>query len=77
MLHIPREEARLQIPPTVGVIEPAGDGRSLLRIGADQLDFIIRVAAQLGCDFDVVDPPELREAVDRIGRRLSRSAGGR
>jgi hypothetical protein len=57
----------------VGVVEPAGEGRALLRIGADHMRFIIAVAAELDCDFDVLDPPELQAAVRRVARRLSRS----
>jgi predicted DNA-binding transcriptional regulator YafY len=77
LLHLPVSEARTRVPPTVGIIEAIGDDRSLLRIGADHSRFILLVASELDCEMEVLDPPELREAVRRVARRLSNSVKGR
>jgi predicted DNA-binding transcriptional regulator YafY len=71
-LHLDVEEARRRFPPTVGVVEAAGPDRSTLTIAADTRGGLVAFAAGLGCDFDVLEPAELRDALRRHGRRLAR-----
>ena len=43
----------------------------LLRIGADDLEWIVRRLSALGVPFTVLSPPELRDAVLREAGRLA------
>ena len=36
----------------------------------DSLDWMASVLARLGCDFSVVQPPELRQSIVALARRL-------
>jgi predicted DNA-binding transcriptional regulator YafY len=68
LLHVSPAEARKRIPPALGTLEPAENG-VLLRLGAEELEWIARFLAGLPWDFTVVSPPELRKAlVDAAGR---------
>jgi predicted DNA-binding transcriptional regulator YafY len=64
------EEARRRIPRTIGDPEQAEDG-VLLRARTDDLDAAAREIARLGWPFTVVRPPELRDAVRRLGESLT------
>lgn len=59
-----------EVARTVGVLEAIDDERTLLRIAANDLDWIARFLAGLPCPFVVVDPPELRGALRRVARRV-------
>jgi predicted DNA-binding transcriptional regulator YafY len=56
----------------VGVIEQA-DNATVLRIGADDLDWIARYLASLPCGFTVIEPEDLRESVARLATQLAAS----
>src|SRR5690606_19902886 len=72
MLFTPLEEAAKTIPPTVGSLEAVDEG-TLLRIGADELDWIARYLAGLPFEFDVRHPSELRAELRALARRLQRT----
>ena len=74
-LEISLEEARRLVNPSVGAVE-AMDGGVRLRIGADDLDWIVRRLSLLGVAFTVLDPPELRDAVLKEAARLAVCARG-
>ncbi|HXZ99031.1 MAG TPA: YafY family protein [Candidatus Binatia bacterium] len=67
------EEARQRVAPSVGTLEPI-DGGVRLRLGADDLGWIVRYLAGLGMNFTVISPPELRDAVLREAERLEACA---
>jgi predicted DNA-binding transcriptional regulator YafY len=69
ILDTPFEEASSEVLPSVGLLEPHPRG-SLLRVGADDLDWIARYLVRLDFPFEVVAPDELRDAVRRLGERL-------
>jgi predicted DNA-binding transcriptional regulator YafY len=71
LLHVDPVEAAEDIPRTVGSVE-AFEGATLLRIGADDLQWIARYLAGSPFDFEVRDPPELRDELRALGRRLQR-----
>ncbi|MGI8516125.1 MAG: helix-turn-helix transcriptional regulator [Acidimicrobiia bacterium] len=73
ILQVSFAEARKLVSPMVGVIERQRGG-ALLRIGADDVDWIARFLASLGCGFRVLDPPELNEALARLGAKLIRNS---
>lgn len=70
LLRLPLEEAARLVPPTVGILEPAG-ADTLLRIGADDPEWIARYLAGLPCRFRVLEPEGLREALGALARRLT------
>jgi len=74
-LEVTPEEARRLIGPGEGTMESL-DGAVLLRIGADDLEWIARRVARLGVPFTVLDPPELRHAVRSEAARLAACAEG-
>jgi predicted DNA-binding transcriptional regulator YafY len=74
-LETSMEEARRRVSPSVGTLEPL-DGAVRLRLGSDDLEWIVRYLAGLGVDFTVLDPPALRDAVRREAARLSACAEG-
>jgi predicted DNA-binding transcriptional regulator YafY len=73
-----RRTAEAEIPRTVGIVDEV-DGDTILRIGANELDWLARYVASLPFDAEVLDPPELRAAVREVARRLldTNRPGGR
>jgi predicted DNA-binding transcriptional regulator YafY len=69
LLQTSLREARRRIQPTLGTVEQRPEG-VLLRIGADELDWIARYLAGLDVAFTVVRPPELSVALRRLAERL-------
>jgi predicted DNA-binding transcriptional regulator YafY len=79
LLDAPIELARHVVSPIEGTLRETPDG-VLLTTQADELDWVARLLAALPCRFTVREPPELLDALRRLGSRLdecvSRSAGG-
>lgn len=73
VLQLSLEDARRRISPIDGTLTPVAGG-TLLRFGADDLDWAAGYLAHLECDFVVVNPPELRGALSRMAKRLQASA---
>jgi predicted DNA-binding transcriptional regulator YafY len=74
-LEVSLEEARRMVSPSIGTLEPL-DGAALLRIGADDLGWIVHRLCALGVDFTVLSPPALRDAVLKEAARLAVCARG-
>ena len=70
-LHLPIKEAQRQVPSTVAVLEPDGDHATIAQIGGDA-DWIARYLAGLECDFDVLEPADVRRELRALGERLLR-----
>jgi predicted DNA-binding transcriptional regulator YafY len=68
-LHLDLARAAERVPPTMGVLEADGEHRTVVRIGGD-LDWIARQLVALGCEVEVVDPPELADELHALGRQL-------
>jgi predicted DNA-binding transcriptional regulator YafY len=62
LLHTTMEEARRCIAPEVAVLETENEG-VLLRCYTDNLHWLARLLAGLGCLLDVRHPPELKAAL--------------
>jgi predicted DNA-binding transcriptional regulator YafY len=58
-----------------GTVEPIDDRSCRLRMAVDGLEWPAMVLAAVGADFEVVEPPELREDVGRIAALFGRAAG--
>jgi predicted DNA-binding transcriptional regulator YafY len=69
LLETSLREARRRVSPTLGTLEqtPAG---VLLRIGADELDWIARYLAGLDLAFTVIRPAALNAALSALAERL-------
>ena len=65
------------VGPADGTLEPLDAGSCLLRTGAVNLDVLVIHVMLLGCEFEVIEPPELtrriRAAKDLLGRAVDRS----
>lgn len=70
-LHCPPAEARHHIPPTVGVVSdhPHNAEHSSVELGGDA-DWVARYLASIEISFEVVSPPEVHKALQRLGERL-------
>jgi predicted DNA-binding transcriptional regulator YafY len=73
-LHAPVQVIAAELPPTVGVLEAAGDDTCMLTTGSDSLDSLTFHLGELGCEFTVLEPPELIERVRALAGRLQRAA---
>ncbi|MFY1597626.1 helix-turn-helix transcriptional regulator [Micromonospora sp. WMMD737] len=69
------DQVRKLVPPQVGRVEDDRDGWCVLAIGGDDLDWLAMHAARLGFEAEVLEPPELRESVVLLARRLAAMAG--
>ena len=79
LLELPVDDAAERLPRTLAELADA-DGRTLLRMRVNSLEWVAGLLAGLGCDFTIVGPDELRVSIDKLSRRLARIAranGGR
>lgn len=70
VLHADMKDAGALVPEGTGVLEPLGEGRTLLTTGGDALDWIAVRLALLGVPFEVREPPELAAYIGELGGRL-------
>ncbi|HZC26867.1 MAG TPA: WYL domain-containing protein [Actinopolymorphaceae bacterium] len=75
LLHLPYEEAVRWFTASIGVLEPAGPDRSVLRIGANDLEPLVHFACWIRCDFEVLEPVVLRERLRDKAAQLLRRHG--
>ena len=71
LLLVEPDVAAESVSPLAGQLEPT-EGGTLLRTGADDLDWIARYLASLPFGFEIIHPPQLRKEVRRLARRLLR-----
>ncbi|MEV6579231.1 YafY family protein [Streptomyces sp. NPDC051582] len=75
-LKVSAEAAAATVGPSQGVLEPLDAESCLLRTGAVSLDVLVIHVMLLGCEFEVVEPPELadriRAARDLLGRAVEK-----
>lgn len=62
------------VGPLAGRVEAEGDETCVLVTGADELDHLVVHLLLLDLELEVLDPPELREALGRAAARLARAA---
>src|SRR3954468_23388673 len=75
VLKAPIEAVEGRVPKAVGTLEPIDDESCLLRTGSDWLGGLAVYVAEIGVDFEVVDPPEFVERVRLLAGRVSRATG--
>ena len=74
-LHASAEWVAERVWPTVAVVEPIDERTCLVRTGAESLDVLTLLVAQIGAEFDILEPPELAVHVRALADRLVRAAG--
>ena len=57
------------------VIEPDGPDACIVTAGADEPERMVPWLAMPGCEFEVLEPPEVIAAVRAVSERLARAAG--
>jgi predicted DNA-binding transcriptional regulator YafY len=72
----PAAEVRRRVGANRGVVRPAGARAAQLELGADSLEWLAGSLVELGCDFEVEEPAELRDYLADLGRRLAGRHGG-
>ena len=70
LLETTLERIRWAVPPTFATLEERSDG-VLLRAYDDDLEHLARLLVNLGCPFLVIEPPELLEALQRLGEKIA------
>lgn len=74
ILHLSKEEALKRVPYRWGTLEAIDDGHCELRTGADWLGSLAVYIAEVGADFEVLEPPELIEHVRALAERFGRAS---
>ena len=71
-LHAPAGTVR--VPAGWGTVEPIDENTSEYRSGDDNLEWLAIRVATLGVDFELHEPPELAEALEKLAARLTTGA---
>ncbi|WP_219414465.1 helix-turn-helix transcriptional regulator [Pseudonocardia nigra] len=74
-LHAPIEQMRGRVGDGPGDLEPLDEHSCRLRSHTDTLDWLAFRLIQLGCEFEVHEPPELRDHLHAMAARIRRGAG--
>jgi predicted DNA-binding transcriptional regulator YafY len=69
----PAAEVEQRVPPTVGIVEPAGRRAATLRMGADDFEWLASRLVGLGLPFEVLEPNDLREHFRALGEAVLRA----
>ncbi|MBW8470000.1 MAG: YafY family transcriptional regulator [Thiobacillus sp.] len=73
VLHQSREVMLRTIPPSAATLEAIDDAHCLMRCGTGQLDSLVYWLMALDVEFDVLEPPLLKERLRRASERVARS----
>jgi predicted DNA-binding transcriptional regulator YafY len=74
-LEMGPDAATARIPPTIAVLEPTGDGATIAHIGGDA-DWIARYLVGLSCDFEVLEPEDVRTELRLLAERVLAGVDG-
>ncbi len=75
LLRVPAEVAAERVSPASGVIEARDAGTCVLHVGGRALEEFPVYLAQIGFEFEVLEPPELVEQVRVLAGLFGRAAG--
>ena len=75
-IDAPVETVSQRVTPDVGSVT-VEDGVTVLRLGADTLEWLAGRLVGLGFDFEVREPPELRTHLAAVAARVGRRHAGR
>lgn len=73
-VHAPLDEVRKHVPRIFAVLEPESDETTLLLASAEELQWFAWRLISLPCDFTVLEPDALRDALRTIGERVLATA---
>jgi predicted DNA-binding transcriptional regulator YafY len=73
-VHASVDEVRRATSASTVTVEPFDDASCLLLTGSDSLYALALHLGLLGWDFEVLEPPELKQALATLGTRLTRAA---
>jgi predicted DNA-binding transcriptional regulator YafY len=73
ILKAPIGQVQGRVPHAVGTLEPIDERSCLLRTGSDWLGGLAVYVAEIGVDFEVLDPPEFVERVKLLAGRFARA----
>src|SRR5690242_21121270 len=73
--HAPEHVVAQHFSPTSVTIEADGPDACILTAGADDPERMVFYLALPGCDFEVLEPPEVIQAVGSLAERLRHAAG--
>ncbi|WP_194896154.1 helix-turn-helix transcriptional regulator [Catenulispora pinisilvae] len=76
LFHAPLEQVAQTSSPTAGRLEARDEHSCLYYTGAEVLEAIAVYIVLKGFEFEVLDPPELKEFVAGLADRLARSVAG-
>ncbi|MGV0606942.1 helix-turn-helix transcriptional regulator [Mycolicibacterium sp. XJ1904] len=69
----PEDVVAQHFSPSSATIEPDGPDACVVTAGADDPERMVLYFATVGCDFRVLSPPEVIQAVEAVSKRLRRS----
>jgi predicted DNA-binding transcriptional regulator YafY len=72
IVHAPADHVRGRLPIPIDV-EPLGDDRCAFEPGSDHPELLALHLGMLDADFEIVDAPELAEALGRLAERFRRA----
>lgn len=72
-LHVPAAQVSGRLPSSAGSLEPVDAAHCIFSTGADTLPTLALYLGMLDVDFDVLEPPELRAHLARLGVRYTRA----
>jgi predicted DNA-binding transcriptional regulator YafY len=75
IIHAPRAQVAQRVSPLTARIEALDDRRCVLESGGGSLAGLALHIAMLGYEFEVIDPPELRDHLRELAARMQRAAG--
>lgn len=73
VLHKPLDDMLPRIPPAAALLEPIDASRCLMRCPAHQLDWLVYWLMSLEVEFEVRDPPALKQRLRAAGERVARA----
>jgi predicted DNA-binding transcriptional regulator YafY len=73
ILHAPIETVVPRVPHATGTLEPIDDHSCLLLTGSDWLEGLAIYIANVGVEFEIVEPPELIQRVRDLAARFERA----
>ena len=74
VLHAPAERMAELVPCSLGTLEAIDEGHCRVHIGAYSMETLAGYVGLFGVDFEVLEPPELLEEIQRLSERLERAA---
>ncbi len=75
VVQSPLHDVATVIAPDVGVLSEQG-GATVVKLGIDDFEWLAGYMIGLGLDFEVMEPPALRQYMSELGERLSRAHTG-